>query len=84
MWTAKLLFNEDGWPVMSPCRYTGEEARSFGASEIAGSDDVVLHETFTTDRFVQSEEYTFAADGKITRAATGARSPTTGNISRSS
>lgn len=72
MWTAKLLFNEDGWPVMSPCRYTGEEARSFGASEIAGSYDVVLHDSFTTDRFVQSEEYTFAADGKITLAATGA------------
>lgn len=65
MWAAKLLFNEDGWPVMTPCRYTGEEARSFTASDIAGSYDLLFFYNTSSATFEQSAEYTFRSDGKI-------------------
>ena len=66
MFVAKLLFNKDGWPVMSPCRYTGEKTRTFTAEELAGTYDVIVQNAYTSAAFVQSEALS-AADGKIFR-----------------
>lgn len=67
MWTAKILFNEDGWPVMSPCRYTGEEARAFEASEVAGTYDCLFFYNATTAAFDTSVEYVFNGNGTVTQ-----------------
>ena len=67
MWTAKLLFNEDGWPLLTPCRYTGEEARSFTASDVAGTYDLLFFYNISSATFEQSVEYTFNRDGTVTQ-----------------
>ena len=67
LWTAKLLFNEEGWPVLTPCRYTGEEARVFKAADIAGAYSVLFFDNTTTADFVQPSTYEFSRNGKITR-----------------
>ena len=67
MWTAKLLFNKDGWPLMSPCRYTGEKARSFKAADLAGTYTVYFFDNTTTADFMLPAEYVFYRNGKITR-----------------
>ena len=68
MFTSKLLFTEDGWPVLTPCEYTGESASAIAANEIAGTYDVVLHSSATTESFVDSVPYTFGADGSVANA----------------
>ena len=65
MWTAKLLFNEDGWPLLTPCRYTGEEARTFSKRDVAGTYDLLFFINTTTATFEHSTEYTFNANGTI-------------------
>lgn len=67
MWAAKLLFNEDGWPLLTPCRYTGEEARSFTASDVAGTYDLLFFYNTSSATFEQSVEYTFNRDGTVTQ-----------------
>lgn len=65
MFTSKLVFNADGWPLMTPCRYTGERAEAIDGAKIAGKYDVIEHTSYTTDLFVRSEEYTFTEDGAV-------------------
>lgn len=67
MWAAKQLFNEDGWPLLTPCRYTGEEARSFTASDVAGTYDLLFFYNTSSATFEQSVEYTFNKDGTVTQ-----------------
>lgn len=62
----QLYFNEDGWPVMNPNRYSGEVRGLITMEEAAGTYDVVVHSTETVDTIVASVQYTFAADGSIT------------------
>lgn len=62
----QLYFNEDGWPVMNPNRYAGEKLGvGMTMENVADTYDVVLHTEGTTDDFVQSQEYVFAADGTV-------------------
>ena len=67
LYVFQLFFNEDGWPVMNPNRYAGESIGTGVTMEnVADTYDVVLHTEGTTADFVQSKEYTFAADGTVT------------------
>lgn len=65
----QLYFNEDGWPVMNPNRYTGEVRGLVTMEQAAGTYDVVVHSIETVQTTVPSEKYTFAADGSITDAS---------------
>ncbi len=63
--SAKLFFNKDGWPVMSPTLYVGEEAGTVAEENVAGEYDVVLHSEITTVNAVVSQAYKLTADGKV-------------------
>ncbi len=65
----QLYFNEDGWPVMNPNRYTGEVRGLVTMEQAAGTYDVVVHSVETVETKVASVKYTFAADGSITDAS---------------
>lgn len=70
LYVFQLFFNEDGWPVMNPNRYAGEAIGTGVTMEnAAGTYDVVLHTEGTVIDFVQSQEYTFNADGTVTDAS---------------
>lgn len=66
---SQLYFNEEGWPVLSPAAYTGEERGLVTAEQIAGEYDVVVHTSGTSKAFVDSVRYTFGQDGTIKDAA---------------
>lgn len=69
LYVFQLFFNEDGWPVMNPNRYAAEAVGTGVTMEkAAGTYDVVLHSEGTVVDFVQSQEYTFNADGTVTDA----------------
>lgn len=62
----EMYFNEDGWPVLSPNAYAGEEPGLVTQAEAAGDYQVVVHTTKRNDAtFVDSVPYTFSEDGKI-------------------
>ncbi len=65
----QLFFNEDGWPVLSPNRYAGEELGRIDADDVAGKYDLILHSEGITTEIVASEEYTFMADGSVMKSA---------------
>ncbi len=62
----RLLFNEQGWPVLASERYAGETLGTVEEREIAGKYDLILHSEGTSAAFVTSTRYTFTADHKIT------------------
>ena len=61
----QLFFNEDGWPVMSPNRYVGENPGLVTQEQAAGTYDVVVHTAGADVTTVNSVRYTLNADGKI-------------------
>lgn len=64
--THQLLFNADGWPVMSPARYAGETVGAVTATKAAGAYDVIIHSSSKTDAtIVTSGAYTLEAGGTI-------------------
>ncbi len=70
LFVSQLYFNEEGWPVMSPCAYVGEKAGTVEESELVGAYEFVLHSAETTQTFVNSETYTLTADGKVMSGTT--------------
>ena len=69
--TRRLFFNKEGWPVMSPLRYAGENNGTATAEEMAGTYDVVVHSTGVSATIVPSVECSFSADGTISGALSG-------------
>lgn len=65
---SQLYFNEEGWPVLSPTAYAGEEKGLVTAEQIAGDYDVVVHTSGTDKAFVDSVRYTFGSDGTVKNA----------------
>lgn len=65
---SQLYFNEDGWPVMSPARYAGEEKGLVTEAKVAGDYEIVVHSAGTTAQFVHSVRYTLGADGTVTNS----------------
>lgn len=69
----EMYFNEDGWPVLSPNTYAGEEPGLVTAEDAAGDYEVIVHTTKRNDKtFVDSVGYTFSEDGKILSGTTEA------------
>ena len=69
--TRRLYFNKDGWPVLEPLRYAGENDGTATTEQVAGTFDVLVHSTGVSATIVPSVECTFNADGTISGALTG-------------
>ena len=66
----RLLFNEAGWPVLSPKRYAGEKLGSITESELVGDYDLILHDDGRSAQFVTSARYVLAANHTVTFGGT--------------
>ena len=64
----ELYFNQDGWPVISPVRYTPETETDI---EMTGSFKVLSHERDVNPVEHVSEEVQFNADGTFSGARNG-------------
>lgn len=69
--TRRLYFNKDGWPVLEPLRYAGENDGTATTEQVAGTFDVLVHSTGVSATIVPSVECTFNADGTVSGALTG-------------
>ncbi len=65
MRVSKLIFNEEGWPLLAPNEYKGEVERDIERSEVVGQWDIVLHYQETIDDFASSQQYVFSETGAI-------------------
>lgn len=61
----KLLFNDDGWPVLAPNDYFGEDYKNPNKGDLSGHYDLIVHAKETIDDVVVSEIYTFSETGAI-------------------
>ena len=69
--TRRLFFNKEGWPVLEPLRYAGENDGTATMEEVADEFDVVVHNTSVSESIVNSVECTLAADGTVSGALSG-------------
>ena len=69
--TRRLFFNKEGWPVLEPLRYAGENDGTATMEEVAGEFDVVVHTSGVSATIVNSVECTLAADGTVSGALSG-------------
>jgi len=60
----KILWTEDGWPVVSPERYAGEKEQEIDNDHIVGTWEQIILNRFD-DGMVASEEISLLASGKI-------------------
>lgn len=61
----KLLFNADGWPMLAPNDYLGEEYVVAENGQISGEYDLVVHYKETIDDMAESEIFVFSQTGAI-------------------
>jgi len=68
-----IQFSMDGWPVVAPNEYSGDEIDSGGynTSDIAGTYEFINHGNDTGSKIYSSSEITLTADGNITGALKG-------------
>jgi len=68
----QMYFNEDGWPVVAPHRYSGETLRSYSSDIVAGSWKVIHHgPKINTGTAAQSVTMSFDEAGTITSGGSG-------------
>lgn len=60
----KLLWTNDGWPVVSPERYTGETENTLASTAIAGTWESIVLDRGTTKK-ITSSSVKLLPDGKI-------------------
>jgi arabinan endo-1,5-alpha-L-arabinosidase len=61
----QILFNEEGWPVIAPYRYSGESIGSYDKDEVAGSYKLINHGHDISDQMVESDQITLYSNGKV-------------------
>ena len=68
-----MQFNEQGWPVVAPNEYQGDDIDKSGykTSDIAGKYEYINHGNDTGKKIYNSTEITLSADGKISGAVSG-------------
>lgn len=71
---SQMFFNEQGWPVMAPNCYVGEQLGIVTQAQAAGMYEVVVHSAVTKVDMVVSEEYKFNADGTVQKGTEAAGS----------
>lgn len=67
----QMFFNEDGWPVITPYRYTGETAEPVTEDDVAGTYKYIDHGRDINTEMIQSQEIVLTSGGKITGAVEG-------------
>ncbi len=75
----QMFFNEDGWPVVMPYRYTGETQETYKKAEVAGVYKYINHGRKITSDLVTSEEITLYQNGSIEGAVNGSWKLKNGN-----
>lgn len=60
-----LYFNKDGWPLMAPNRYAGEELQTITMQQAAKEYEVLIHTGGDSEGFATSVTYTFSQNGDI-------------------
>ena len=68
-----MQFNAEGWPVVAPNEYSGDEIDQLGynPSDIAGTYEFINHGNDTSSKIYESSLITLTPDGTITGSATG-------------
>lgn len=61
----QMFFNEDGWPVIAPYRYTEEELKEYSQKELAGGYKLINHGREITAEMNESQEIQLTSKGKI-------------------
>lgn len=69
--THQMFFNEEGWPVVAPYRYSGEVQGKYAKADIVGSYKYINHGKDITKEIKRSQDIRLEANGKITGAVTG-------------
>lgn len=64
----KMLWTEDGWPVVSPERYAGEQEQDFDATALAGSWEWITFDPQQSD-LAQAVPFTLHGDGTVSAGA---------------
>ena len=67
----QMFFNEDGWPVIAPYRYTEESLKEYTKEELAGNYKFINHGREISADMAESDEIQLCTDGKIKGAAEG-------------
>ncbi|TYP70822.1 glycoside hydrolase family 43 protein [Paenibacillus methanolicus] len=67
----QMFFNEDGWPVVAPYRYGGENIAEYAKADIAGEYKFVNHNKDITADIQQSTIITLAEDGAVAGSVSG-------------
>lgn len=70
VFVSQILFDKEGWPVLSPSRYAGESLQELKKGDLVGSYDLVLHTGGNNEGFASSNVYTFNSDGTIEEGGT--------------
>lgn len=67
----QMFFNEDGWPVITPYRYTGETAEKYEEADVAGNYKWINHGRDISADMAESELVELKKNGKLTGAVEG-------------
>lgn len=63
--TRKLIFSNNGWPLLAPNEYLGEKEMDIAKSEVYGEYDLIIHNEETIDDAKRAENYIFSETGAI-------------------
>ena len=67
----QMFFNADGWPVIAPYRYAGEERALVDDGNIPGTYKLLDHGRSINTECILSQEITLEKNGKISGAVSG-------------
>ncbi len=67
----QMFFNEDGWPVVAPHRYGGEEIETYSEDKVTGSYEYINHGKDISEFAKLSEAIELEANGEISGSVTG-------------
>ncbi len=67
----QMFFNEDGWPVIAPYRYTGETLDTYTDEQIAGTYKWIDHGREISAELHLSQQVTLKANGSLSGDVTG-------------
>ena len=64
MHVRKILWSDNGWPMVSPERYAGEEEQELPADVVLGKWDTIILQRYDNEQ-INSNEITILKDGKL-------------------
>lgn len=67
----QMFFNEAGWPLIAPYRYSGESIGHYEKDELIGVYKLINHGQDITDKIKASVEITLYSNGKVEGDAIG-------------